>query len=289
MQIVLESLQELWTNFLRLSPKIGLALIILILLIAIGRLVGGLLMRVLARGKFSATHRNFFRSLIVWLFAIFGIFAGLNILGLQGIAAGLLAGGGVTAIVIGFAFRGIGENFLAGFFLAFSRPFDVGNLIQSGEFQGIVKSIELRSTHIRSADGRDIFIPSAQIFNDPLINFTRDGLLRLSFKVGIDYNDNAAEAIRLLLDTVATVKEVLAEPGPGVIIADLNPAYVELEIFAWADMFKSGVDLGRVRTDVIESCRRALIKSGFTISADIASNIAVGGRTPLDISVQQAS
>ena len=77
----------------------------------------------LSKANLKPTHRNFFQSLSVWILSIIGLFVALNILGLKSLAASLLAGGGITAVVLGFAFRDIGENFLAGFFLAFSRPF----------------------------------------------------------------------------------------------------------------------------------------------------------------------
>jgi small-conductance mechanosensitive channel len=59
----------------------------------------------------------------------------LNILGLERVAVSVLAGGGVTAVVLGFAFREIGENFLAGIFLAFSSPFKTGDLIRTEDIE----------------------------------------------------------------------------------------------------------------------------------------------------------
>ncbi|HUV29844.1 MAG TPA: mechanosensitive ion channel domain-containing protein [Acidobacteriota bacterium] len=126
----------------------------------------------LARGNLKPTHRNFFRNLTAWLAGMPGLVLALNVLGLKGLATSLVAGGGITAVVPGFAFRQIAENFLAGFFPAFSRPFEIGDLIESGDLQGTVTSTEMRSMHVRAVNGRDVFIPSSQIFNIPLINYT---------------------------------------------------------------------------------------------------------------------
>jgi len=62
---------------------------------------------------------------------LLGVLIGLNILGFYGLVTSILASGGITAVVLGFAFKDIGENFLAGFFMAFSRPFRTGDLIAS--------------------------------------------------------------------------------------------------------------------------------------------------------------
>ena len=244
----------------------------------IGRVAGRGLGVILKRGQLTSTHLLFFRRLAVWLFGLFGLAIALNVIGLGGVAAGLLAGGGITAVVLGFAFREIGENLLAGFFLAFSRPFEVKDLILSGDYQGTVRSIQLRYTHIRTADGRDIYIPNAQIFNQPLVNFTRDGLLRSSFTVGIDYGDDAQEACRLLLETVRGVAGVLAEPPAMVTISQLAPAWVELEVLFWIDTFAREVSLPQVRTEVMDRCRIALREAAFTLSSDVSSSIALTPR-----------
>jgi len=288
MDILLESMMEEWQGLVRLTPRVLVAILVVIVSIFAGRLIGKVVVSVLSRGNFRPTHRNFFRNLTAWLVAMLGFIVALNVLGLKGLAASLVAGGGITAIVLGFAFREIGENFLAGFFLAFSRPFEVGDLIQSGDFQGVVKSIELRSTHIRSADGRDIFIPSSAIFNSPVTNFTKDGLRRLSFRVGIDYADDSEKVRRLLVETSRGVDNVLDAPEPGAIFSGLLAQYVELEVFFWIDTFKEGVDLGTVRNEVIERCRRVLMSSGFTVSANVTSNVALGGYSPVDVRVDRS-
>ncbi len=282
MDVFLESFKAEWNSFIQISPKLIIAIIVLALSILIGKIFSKGFSHLLSRANFKPTHRNFFKNLIVWLFGIIGLFIALNIMGLNGIAASLLAGGGITAVALGFAFRGIGENLLAGFFLAFSRPFDVGDLIQSGEFQGIVKGIELRSTHIRSADGRDIYIPSSQIFGEVLINYTRDGLRRLSFKVGIDYGDDSLKARELLYQTTSEIDFVLSDPIPSANIATMTDQYVQLEVAFWVDTFQQGINMVYVQNEVMEKCRLVLLQNGFTFSSNVVSNIALVGSEQQD-------
>lgn len=288
MDVLLESLSQTWQDLLRLTPRIVAALIVLLLFIAIGRLLGRGVVRLLARGDLTRTHLNFFRTLTVWLFALIGLAIGLNVLGLERVATGLVAGGGIAAVVLGFAFRGIGENLLAGFFLAFSRPFNLGDLIQSGDLTGVVRGIDLRTTHVRTADGRDIYIPSSQIFGDPLINYTKDGLRRPSFTVGIDYGDDSERARGVLLEAVRGARGVLTEPPPGVMISVLASQYVELEVYFWLDTFAKGISLPAIRTEVIERCRRALLEGGFTFSSNVATNLEASADHPLQIRLARA-
>ncbi|MFH1374775.1 MAG: mechanosensitive ion channel [bacterium] len=287
MDILLESLTEEWQSLVRLSPRLLMALLVFVVSIFVGRLIGRGVVGLLSRGNFGPTHRSFFKGLTTWVVAIIGLIIGLNVLGLKGLATSLVAGGGITAVVLGFAFREIGENLLAGFFLAFSRPFEIGDLIQSGEFQGIVTSIELRSTHIRTADGRDIYIPSSEIFNKAVTNFTEDGLRRLSFTVGVDYADDTEKARQLLSETTMGVSYVLDDPRPGAIFSGLLAQYVELEVFFWVDTFEEGVNLGAVRNEVIERCRRALMSGRFTVSANVTNNVALGSYQSIAVRVNQ--
>jgi len=109
-------------------------------------------------------HDAFVRTFLL-LCLYFGL-----IQALENLALSVLAGGGVTAIVLGFAFWEIGENLIAGVFLAFSRPFNIGDFINTEGFECRVQSIALRYTHLRADDGRDLFIPSSQLFSKSLIH-----------------------------------------------------------------------------------------------------------------------
>lgn len=96
----------------------------------------------------------------------------------------------------------------------FSRPFDVRDLVVSGDFEGTVQSLELRHTYIRTVDGRDIYIPNADIIKRPLVNHTRDGVRRFTFKVGMDYGVDALQARVTVIEALHSVEGVLDEPSP---------------------------------------------------------------------------
>jgi len=285
LETLTDSLRTEWDKLVRLAPRVILALMLLFALIWAGRIVGRIVAKLLERGKLTRTHRNFFRHLVTWVFGLLGLVIALNVVGLQAAAAGLVAGGGITAVVLGFAFRGIGENLLAGFFLAFSRPFEVGDLIQSGEFQGTVRGLELRCTHIRAADGRDVYIPSSKIFNEPVVNYTRDGLRRLSFRVGIDYADDTERARRQLVDALAGMKHLCEEPKPAADVSALLPPYQELEVSFWVDVFEPGANIVSMRSEAIERCRRALRSGGFTLSSDVTTSIVLDARSDARVRV----
>jgi len=267
-----------WEKLLTFLPKLAGALIVLLLFVFIGKSLAGAFSSVLRKLSSNRIHEAFFRTLIQLVVVYFGLVIALNIVGLEKLALSILAGGGVTAIVLGFAFREIGENFLAGIFLAFSRPFEISDLINTEGIEGRVQAIELRYTHLRSDDGQDIFVPSSQLFSKPVINFTRDGLRRINFTVGIDYNNDAKLACALLKNAVQSIEGVLETPPASVTINSLEPQYVEIKIYYWQNIFDDSVDGRTLRINVIDSCRRVLIENDFIVSADTTSNIAVSGK-----------
>ena len=269
-----ESLEAQLQRIIDLLPEIAGAIIALIAFLIIGRIASNATSKLLGADREKGVKQSrFITRLIRWAFNIIGLIVALNILGLTQIAASFLAAGGVMAVVLGFAFREIGENLLAGLFLSFSRSFDVGDLIESNGIRGLVKRIEIREVHIRTAEGCDIFIPSAIIYKNPLHNFTRDGLRRTQFEIGIDYGDDPQAARDLLLDVVYENEDVLNDPEASVQISGFNPTYVELMVYFWINTDKSKLEIGDVRSLIMKSCQKALAEKGFTFSSNVTTAI----------------
>lgn len=288
MEILLQSLQSEWEMLLRAAPRIIFAVLVFLIVLVIGRLMGRGLSLVLARAEAPKTHREFFRKVVIWVFVFLGLSIAFNIVGLRGAATGLLTGGGVTAVILGFAFREIGENFLAGFFLAFSKPFRHGDLIRSGDLEGVVTKTEIRSTQIRTADGRDIFIPSSQLFKNPLINFTLDGLRRFEFKLGIDYRNDPAAAGKLILDAIRQEQAILKKPAPFAGLSELADATIQITVTFWVNAFEMSEDIRTIRARLMNRCREALINDGYTMSSEVSAVMDLRTIDRLSVAVSEA-
>lgn len=269
-----ESFELLADKIIQTTPQILAALASLVVLFFIGRLASSGVGRLLGDERTKGVKQvRLIKRLVRWAFNVLGLVVALHLVGLTQVATSFLAAGGVVAVVLGFAFREIGENLLAGLFLSVSRSFDVGDLIESNGIRGVVKRIEIREVHIRTADGCDIFIPSATIYKNPLHNFTRDGLRRGSFIIGIDYGDDLQKAREVLLKTVQNHKHTLADPAPNIQIAGFTGSYVELEVFFWIDTFNNDLGLGEIRSQVMDGCHKVLAEKGFTYSSNVTTAV----------------
>jgi len=273
MQTLQDSFTQFFEKAMNSAPTILAGVIALFIFIGFGLLASRGLKRLLGARATSTKKLRLVMRLTRWTFYLIGAVIALHIMGLTKAASGVLAAGGVITVVLGFAFREIGENLLAGLFMSFSRSFDVGDLIESNGIQGIVKQINIRDVHVRTGDGIDIFIPSAIIFKNPLNNYTRDGLRRPSFRIGIDYADNPKEARRLLLDAVKSTEGVIKDPAPAVILSDFSDNYVQIEVQFWINTFLKNNDLQQIKTEVMNACHAVLRENGFTFSSEVSTAI----------------
>lgn len=273
MQTFQDSFSQFFERALNSAPTIISGIIVLIIFIGFGLLASRGLKRLLGARATSTKKLRLVMRLTRWGFYLIGAVIALHIMGLTKAASGVLAAGGVLTVVLGFAFREIGENLLAGLFMSFSRSFDVGDLIESNGIQGIVKQINIRDVHVRTGDGIDIFIPSAIIFKNPLNNYTRDGLRRSSFNIGIDYGNEPKKALEYLMEAVKSTEGVLQDPAPAVILSNFSDNYIQIQVQFWINTFLKNSDLQQIKTKVMDASHATLRKNGFTFSSEVSTAI----------------
>ncbi len=266
-----ESIFNYWETFLAHVPQLILGLIILILGFMISRWLSAVFQRRLSKRMEDPLLSNFLSRILKVVLIILGIMLAFNVMGLTGIAAGLMAGAGIGAIVIGFAFQDIGANFMAGVILAFNRPFGIGDTIEIGGVMGKVLSLNLRTTQIKTFDGKDVYIPNNTIVKEELINYTKDGLIRLEFTVGIDYEDNVDEALSVILKALKKMDKVLSGEGrePLVVIKELATSTINLDVKFWVETFDYKQGTVELRSSVISQVLKDLVSSGVGLPADI--------------------
>lgn len=260
--------EKYWAGFLSFLPGFVLAVIFLLLSIFISRKISRLINNRLKRRLDDQLLVNFLTKISKWVIILLGFFVAMQLLGLATLASGLIAGAGVSAIVIGFAFKDIGENFLSGVILAFNRPFKIGDVIVTENITGTIVSLDLRTTTIKTFEGFDVFVPNSIIINNPLINYNREGTRRFDFIVGIDYDDDVGNARNAILDRIFDVSEVLKEPKPFVIVNELSSSSTNLRIFYWVNASAVSRNLMEIKSEVIESTVKAFKDKGVRIPFD---------------------
>jgi small-conductance mechanosensitive channel len=171
---------------------------------------------------------------------------------------------GIGSVAIGFAFRDILQNFLAGILLLLTQPFRIGDQIIAGSHEGTVEDIQTRATFIKTYDGRRIVIPNATLFTEKVTVNTAFEQRRIEYDIGVGYGDDIAEAKKLILLAVKEVDEVLSEPPPEVLVTDLAPSSVNLRARWWIRPPRRA-DALDARDRVLQAVKRRLIERGIDL------------------------
>jgi len=219
-----------------LIPKIITGIILLIIAIILGKVVYRIIINSTQKKWQDNILSNFLAQAIKYTFYLFGVIIALNTFGFSGVAGTIFAGAGVSAIVIGFAFKDIGENFLSGIILALKRPFEIGDIIEVQGEKGTVKSLDLRSTHLRNSEGKDIYIPNSSIIKNTLTNYTKDGFLRINFMLGIAPECDIEQTRNLVLDYLKNQTPILKTPVPTVMVSELGEFTTNIQVYFWIDI-----------------------------------------------------
>jgi len=173
----------------------------------------------------------------------------------------LIAGLGITSIAIGFAFKDILQNWLAGVFILWRRPFQVGDEIRTKGHEGTVEQIAVRSTMLKTYDGERVVVPNSEVYTDTLLVRTAYHQRRVRFTVGIGYLDSIEEAREAILGVLRDTEGVLDEPGPWVQVIELAPSSVNFALYFWVEAPQANVL--RVSDRVATGIKLALDRAGI--------------------------
>ncbi len=243
-------------------PKIAIGIIVFLIFWIGAKLLRGAIERLLARAANSGVATVLAR-LAYWVLLILGLLIAVTIIVPSMTPGKLVSTLGIGGVAIGFAFKDIFQNLLAGILILLRQPFKVGDEITSGEFTGTVEAIETRATFIRTYDGRRIIIPNSQIYQEPVAVITAYEMVRSEYDVGIGYGDDIGAALDVALQTLKGIDGILADPGPDVLVWDLAGASVNLRIRWWTDPVRSNVVL--MRSKVLKAVAEAMAAASIDL------------------------
>jgi small-conductance mechanosensitive channel len=98
--------------------------------------------------------------------------------------ADLISTLGIGGVAIGFAFKDIFQNFLAGILILVTRPFGVGDQIRFKDYEGTVEDIQTRATYLKTYDGRRVIIPNGELYTNSVTVNTAFPQRRWQYDIG---------------------------------------------------------------------------------------------------------
>jgi len=262
--IMLQQVADMARGAIALLPQIGVALVVLFLTWAIAAGARALISRMLARTKLRPSLKDLFNlltSIAVWVFGIMIaaviVFPGLT-------PSSILAGLGIGSVAIGFAFKDVFENFLAGIIILFRREMRMGDHIECEGIEGKVAHIAIRESHIRQTDGQLVIVPNAMLFKNPVYVRTDQEHRRVTVVCGVAYDVDLDQARDVITKAVESCETVEQDRHPIQIFAqEFAESSINFEVTWWTG--STPVDLRRSKDEVVTAVKRGLDEAGLEI------------------------
>lgn len=171
---------------------------------------------------------------------------------------------GVSGVAVGFAFRDILQNFLAGILILITEPFVISDQIVFKDFEGTVENIQTRATTIRTYDGTKIVIPNAELFTNSVKVNTAFEKRRLQYDIGIGYGDDIATAKKIILEVLNNNPEAIADPPPEALVVDLADCTINIRARWWVNPPRRAEVLDSQDAVLTELCNK-LVAGGIDL------------------------
>ncbi|CEG58542.1 mechanosensitive ion channel family protein [Legionella fallonii] len=170
------------------------------------------------------------RSVFYSIFVIFAV-TSLQHVGFQ--LSVLLGAAGVFTVAISFASQTAASNLISGIFLLFEHPFKVGDTVEVKGISGVVDSIDLLSTKLKTSDNKLVRIPNEAMIKSEITNLSYFSTRRLDIIVAVAYDCNITQVKTMLMDIADQCEHVLKDPAPNVTINNFANSAVELKFMVW--------------------------------------------------------
>lgn len=262
--IITEQLQNIGHQAIAMTPQLLAALVILVLTYFASWFVKRNVNAALKRTKLRASLKELMLnlvSLLIWLVgsmvAAIIVFPGLT-------PASVLTGLGLGSVAIGFAFKDVFENFLAGLIILFRQEMRIGDFIECDGLEGKIEKITIRESHLRQIDGQLVIVPNARLFKNPVIIRTDRDLRRISITCGVAYDSDIGVSRNVISKAVASCATVNTEKQPVQVFAfNFGDSSIDFEVAWWAG--SSPLQERASRDQVVQAIKDALDVAGIEI------------------------
>ena len=183
-------------------PNILIALILMAVAIFASRTTRKYLQRLMNKLNVDRSVSNLVAGIGAALIVGFGLFCALMVLNLDKALTSLLAGAGVVGLAIGLALQDPLVNTFSGVMMSIRKFYNIGDWVKTNNYEGKIKSINLRWTELRKPSGELIILPNKMIVSNPLENLSIAGRRRVDVKCGISYEEDLEAVEKLTKKTI---------------------------------------------------------------------------------------
>ncbi|EID76062.1 mechanosensitive ion channel family protein [Imtechella halotolerans] len=213
-------------------PNLISAVLILVVGLWMIGMINKVFKKMMVRREVEITLRKFLANLINWLLKALLFIVVIQKLGVQN--SSFVAILGAAGLAVGLALQGSLSNFAGGVLILLFKPFKVGDFIEAKGIKGTVKEISIFSTSINTFGNELAIVPNGPLYNDNIINYSKEENRRANIIAGIGYSSDIKKAKEILLEIARSNEKILQDPAPVVYVAELADSSVNLSLRFWS-------------------------------------------------------
>lgn len=253
------SLEEITARIIPYGVKLIAAILIFIVGRWVARKVGNGCKRVMTARQVDPALVNFASNLAYYALLTFVIIAALGQIGIQ--TASFVAVVGAAGLAIGLAMQGSLSNFAAGVLIIIFRPFRIGDFVEVAGTSGVVESIMIFTTELKTGDNKKVIVPNSAVLGGIITNYSAKDTRRVDLVFGIGYEDDIDKAKRVLNEVVNSDDRVLQDPAPTIAVHQLADSSVNFVVRPWVNT----PDYWGVYFDLTENVKKRFDQEGISI------------------------
>ena len=243
------------------APLLLLAILIVLFALWLGRVVSQRMRGLRRLSRDNPYMDGLIRTGVRVLIGLAGVLIALDLLNATSLVGAVLGSAGVIGLVLGFGFKDIAENYIAGILLSLRKPFSPGDTVRIDSHEGKVVALTSRATILMTADGNHLQLPNSLVFKSVLLNFTRNPKRRFDFEVAVDNGSSWHVAMEQGVAAIAAIEGVLEDPAPSTLVRSMGNDGGTLLFTGWIDQRRN--DLARTRSEAMRKVRSRLHEAGI--------------------------
>jgi len=265
LEIVQDKLEG-WLEILtEMLPNFVVAIIILIVFYFLSKLVRYGARKIMYRFIEQPAIIGLMSTIVSILVIGSGLVIALNLLHLSKAVTSILAGAGIVGLAIGFAFQDISANFISGIIMAFKKPLNIGDIIETNGYTGFVKDIQLRATVMETFQGLHIIIPNRLIFQNPITNYTKTHQRRVDLMIGISYAEDLEKVKRVTEEAVLGIDYLTEDKSVNLVFEGFGDSSINYRIMFWINYSPTQPQFLEARSQAIMAINKAYKENNITI------------------------
>lgn len=248
LEMLIRVLSDYWQYFIDKLPVLLLAIIVLIIFFIIsyvGRRISlEIVEKLKDKGKIEITIviGRIFRAGIL----VVGLVVALGVYGIK--LSALLTSLGLIGFALSFVLRDYIKDFLAGLIILTQRPFAISDEIKIGDYEGIVKAIEMRFTVIKTYDNKRVIISNSDVLKKAVIINTAHSKRRVNLEISFKELKNEAKLKELIKDIKNRIKGtrgVEDDTEVDVFMEGSEDEKIKLKLSFWTKSEEDRIKIGK--------------------------------------------